>query len=271
MIGLNDLPLELYYIIFSNLSIIDLLNFRLVNKRFFNLSKNIKINEFKIPKEYLDGYWFYDNQKNDLIKEVNIINFKYFQRMISLSLLNLEINLNYLIINSIEDNLEFNLADLSKLINLECLEIRCELYGNQFVNFKNLKIFLFKFENIEFDNDNNYKFYLKTPKLEMIEFNRMNFIHFNHTESIKNIKTFFYEDQLKIFNNLERIQLNISQNLDGNLLFIFKKLNQLRILDQDFFNLNNETKNNIIKILNDRITLERKINIFIKGKFRFII
>lgn len=54
----------------------------------------------------------------------------------------------------------------------------------------------------------------------MIEFNNMDLIQINnHNLTIKNLKTLSYDKRLEIFENLEKIQLNYSNNyLDVDLL-----------------------------------------------------
>ena len=94
---MNDLPaLDVWPIIFRNLSIQDLFNCRLVNKKFKEFSDHSDgINSLVIgkPNAFDEHYWYYNNQS---IKDKEIISLKCFRLIKSLSIFNLDKYLKYL-------------------------------------------------------------------------------------------------------------------------------------------------------------------------------
>ena len=185
---ITDLPVDVWPIIFRNLSIKDLFNCRLVNKQFKYFSDNTDgINKLIIgqPDYYDDYYWYYNNK---LIEDKDMISLKCFRSIKLLSIFNLDKYLKYLKIYDYELKLE----EISNLINLESLELG-RYYSNrrnqQIINLNNLKVLV----------SNEFSVQLNATKLEKIQFDNMKYINLNsNPESIKHLITIDYDNKLEI-------------------------------------------------------------------------
>ena len=196
---MDILPVDIWPIIFNNLSINDLLKCRLVNKKFKNFCEYVKLSSLVIIRsDYLDynEKWF----NNKLIKKEHIIDCQKFTKIRWIFNYSLERNLKFLKIKC-NDN-KFNLNELRNFINLELLEISCKLVGNQFINLINLKILIDKY-----DDNQLCKYYVNSPSLEILEVISLKLVNLYHPESIKQIITHSYEDELELLINLETIHL----------------------------------------------------------------
>ena len=263
MSGINDLPADdLWPIIFKNLSIQDLITCRLVNKKFkkfissANLINKLIIGQLNYNND--DLYWYYNNTP---IKDEDIISLKCFRSIKSRSIFNLDKYLKYLKIN----DKEFELEELSNLINLESLEFgSLQLgekfnYNQQIIHSNNLKVIVC--------NSIDLSIQLNESKLEKIHFHNMNRIKLNgNPESIKHIVTRNYDNRLEIFKNLEIMELE-DISINENLLIIFKYLKQLKInLTHSDISYEIIKRNNLIKNLYDKMQLKRELDIYLEGK-----
>ena len=258
----NNKVIENLFIFASKyLSIKDLLNCRLVNKQFKQLSDNTNsIEKLIIGQPYLeddDYHWYYNNK---LIEEKDRINLKCFRSIKLLSIFNLNKNLKHL---KIYDQ-QLELEDILNFTNLESIEFSRYYHDDRRpidLNFNNLKILI----------AHNQKVKLITPKLKKIEFLRMETILFkSNAESIKHLITKNYRSKLIIFKNLEIMELRNSGNrfLNENLLILFKNLKMFKMnLDLNKLNyLDFSIKNFLIRIFKDKIKLKRNFTIYLEGK-----
>ena len=261
MATINDLPIELYQFIFRNyLSIQDLFNCRLVNKKFkqstYECVNRLVINESDIR----ENRWFYNNE---LINDDDVISFECFKEIRSRSIFNLNKYLKYLKITFDINNyqkLKNELSNLNNLINLESLEIYSNYY-DRFddikldLNLKNLKYFKFCI------NGKNNVCELNAPKLEKIEFrSKSDILIKSNPESIKHLITQNYDDELRIFKNLEIIEFKDGNNLNENLSSYFNNLKQLKIHDYNYYR-----PTGLIEKLKKIKKLDRDIDIYLYG------
>lgn len=248
--ALDNLPLEIYnYYIFDYLTIDDLLELKLVNKKLNLIVNQFKIQELNIQSDYnhfKDRSWYTNNP----------INFKYNLSFLKKSLLktssNLKFNLKRLKVSRVQDGDPITLIDINMLKNLEELKIRvwnCKTNENKKLSLLRLKIL---------ELNTNSPIEIHTPSLIALNINNHYFslknLEIINPTSIKYLKLSNYEKIVEtIFNsNLQYLECDCFYDIDVQTFLIkFYNLKELRILNDNrinFMYLLFELKNEKMKV-----------------------
>lgn len=296
---LNTLPIELYPIIFKQINVLEIMQLRLVCKRFkYVIDEILKIKDLVIIKfgSYIDNKrWFYLNQRQEnlLFSKDLFIDSIYFNKILkkltNLNYLNtlklFEINGDFLY--DAEKLFPILFKNLKKFNNLELLSIYsiCRSNKNQIrfkLNHPNLKIISIDHleDNIKLKIDclnlkivNFYGFFnsleiMKKDTIKHLEFQpyynfydqKINLVQFKNLEFCK-LMTCFNINEVKLLNHLTNLK-----SISYDLKFIFK--NTQPFYETAKFKLINllkekrELNRNDFKILinNEELKLERQFD-----------
>lgn len=254
---MDHLPIELLQFIFRHLDLYDLLNCRLVNKKWKFFIDETKIDELILNDKVEDyeNYWFHTrkglNYKNAIkLDQLCALKAIFFKLEHSLKCLHInEMRRDY---ESI-DNFEF-INSFSKLEQLDIAGLVTYLGDSFHLNLPNLKIF--QINNIDYDDEGETfePIVLNTPKLEVLKCEQFDYIDVAYPHAIKNLQVKRYIRKCDRFNNLE--YFTCSTDLNRDVLSIFRNLKELNLYS-DFLNDYDAFKNTLLYINRQKQTLRR--------------
>jgi hypothetical protein len=273
---MDNLPIELIiYIIKNYLNVNDLMNLRLVSKKFKLLSedKSIRINELIINNkvnEFKSSWFLIDKLINykDAIKYSLFLSLK--------SIYNLENNLRSLHFNCINSS-DLNFYQLNKLVNLNQLEliIRCKLEkdDNHELKLNELRILKISYYNEDYGINAIDKsiIQLNTTNLIYLKCYELISISIVNLNQIKYLETDFYNhnQMIHLKNSLEFYQCNRFPNLNQDFLYLYPNLKKLSCnLDFSYFGDQeySELIDTIKFIVNKKTQLKRNdLRIYFQG------
>ena len=249
---MEDLPIELWHLIFDHLELTDLFSCALVNKQFYSILKEYRIRELAFTRPA--HTWFhlvrrdYKHQADFTAASIlkrSSFNFEYLRR--------LKIGISSTI----------DLNDINRLSHLEELDIDLTNYNkqNRTLSLANLKLlYVFPSDHLPFLE-------LHMPRLAELCTSSLSKLKFAHPESIRSIQTFYHGGKLSTFANLEYLiftdrynQLDFHRFPDTVLNeFGLNNLNNLKEIGFYYYNLKYEGKNlsNFKKLLQNILLLQR--------------
>ncbi|XP_037049246.1 uncharacterized protein LOC119083614 [Bradysia coprophila] len=189
---MNDLPNELLISIFEYLKVKDLIQCSLVCKRFKLLCQAVKTPELIISStnDNVKGYWFYTKKQFNLQDAINVTTFNSYRSRLRLD------KFRRLYFEGSQS--EYAQLKVNDLTQLEQVKINVKIGGIKHetqINLPNVKM-------VEFDTA-SHKFFITTPKLEMLRCNDFDEIHLTHPNSIKHLETNHYSESLPLLQNLQ--------------------------------------------------------------------
>ena len=268
---IDCLPPEMICVIMKNLNLNDLIQCKLLSKRWYSIvNESIKMiklivrTDEKIKRKNLNEYlidvhysrWFYSNElvNSDLhICELNLFQLNLKRKILS--------NLKYLKINEIP---KFDFNQLNLLTQLIHLEINCYL-GEVHIKLNLLELEILKI----FFNSSCHLTIEECPKLKILYYDYEEDENFRlimkYPESIKDLEAPFYGSELTQFKNVEYLKCgwNFDQ-INENTLSKLKKLKVIYfdVSFKDFFHLVVESGEQIELILRNYLQMIKKSRIF---------
>ena len=281
--NLDNLPLELYQFILQYLDLVDVLNLRVVSKRFNFIVSEFKVNElifFNCNDYYNKFNWFYLNRP---INFKNLINeSKLF--LLFAPLINIQ-SLKYLKIVNLQNSKLIHLDELNQLDQLVHLEIELKIFKNENWQ-RNSRLALPNLKSLclGLQNYADEKIVIETPKLTglylVYESDINDLFEFSYPSMISHLKLRNYHNDVSLFLNIEYLDCIYGSTIDFSSLSRFARLKEVRI-SSSFRNRLSESKSglrNDVKILfsgielidgnefnrfkSDRIVFEAQINHF---------
>lgn len=216
----ENLPVEIHYNVFAYLNISEILDLRLISKRFLNLIKSYNIKELSFLKDYYYDHkenWFSTAKLIRLSVQVPYSRFHLLRRNPPTNLYNLK----YL--NIVDTTISLN--DINKFKKLQILMIDEAVitHGNR-LTLPDLKALSFG------------SVYVSSLKLHAANLTSLSISHtvlnkteFKHPLSIKYLKLKKYQTKALQLINLECLELEDSRDLITNDLLKFKSLKKIRI------------------------------------------
>ena len=238
---LNNLPFELYETILEYLDLNELLNVRLLNRRFKLVVSEFRIKEliFRDLKKRLcvqhKDNWFHLNKPQNCHAIIDISRIK----LLSSSIFKIQ-NLKRLFISELGINGTINLDNVNEFKQLEHLEFsfylnKINIDKNRKLSLSNLKSFSFSFIRISDDlknEDINSIIEFDTPSLEAIRLSKgsdLVYFKFNNPSTIKYLSLTFYDEDTKIFKNVEYLCVLVEITISSNFLSKYPNLKEIRI------------------------------------------
>ena len=225
---MDNLPCELYYLIFEYLNFKDLFNLRLTCKKFNKILKGFKLKELVFYHSFLD-YDFHSHRRNwfsinEPINQHNAIDI-YNLFLIRSSIF--YINLKRLRIDDFFCNGAIDLEELNKFEQLETLELKIREWSvvdGVTLSLNNLKHLSVRLN----DSCPNY-FQIDAPNLESLFIDCFSYdsIKFNYPLSIKCLSAYEFKDYFLMFSQIECLKIF---DLTNDLKWKISKYPQLKEL-----------------------------------------
>lgn len=243
-LSLDTLPIDIHFHLFKYLDLNDIFKLRLISTRFNSIVKSYNITQLCfLYRKHFKCNWFSTTESATLRYYVNISKL-YLLKNPSKGLL----NLRYLRISSYSLH-GLKVSTLNAFTRLQILEIFGVFMST---NHHHLKLSNLNALSINIKLKRSEKLIIDTPSLhslciEHLTLSERNKIKFKHSQSVKYLKSCYYDDMMIKFKNLECIEFtrckldNLDYLLESNR---FKKLQNLKKLKKLKFNyqLNIEEK-----------------------------
>lgn len=235
---MDNLPCEIYQMIFEYFDLAESISLRRVSKRFNNfVNHGFKIKELILNENLKKETWLYDGRPINFRNQISPFIFSNVSFLFRIS------KIRRLKINSPDKILYVN----SMLINSFSLLEQLEIYKSPIV-FDDDKLSLPKLRSFALKSKHPlFSLIIEAPNLETIYIQDAcdigNAIKFDHPTSIENLFVTNYHANLSIFKNLKSLEIRNATNFHRNVLEEFARLEKLSIYFEGAEQLNKDQMN----------------------------